>query len=63
MSQEVETIGCSSETIENLTSIHTRMDTIERGLRDLNHKLDIILHLKSKPTGCGFTCSNNTCEM
>ena len=55
-----ETSSFHTESMTNLECLQDQIQNIHHVLRDLHHKLDEILYLKSKPTGCGIACIDNT---
>lgn len=52
--------GFQQLTTKNMLIMATRIDDLMVALRDLQDRLDKIQESKSKPTGCGFSCSNNS---
>ena len=49
------------EMSENMQIMAERIDDLMLALRELQDRLDKIQEInKSKPSGCGFSCSNNS---
>ena len=47
-------------TQEDMQIMANRIDELMTALRDLQARLDILQETRDKPTGCGFSCSNNS---
>ena len=59
-SNEVHQSDFELQTIQEMHQMTGRIDDLMLALKDLQSKLDHLQENKTKPTGCGFSCSNNS---
>ena len=51
------------QTIEEMQIMADRIEGLIRRLNEIQSKIDKIHESRSKPTGCGFSCSNNSLNL